>query len=106
MYSLRSVDVMSCAKMMGAIYGGLVLIVAPFFLLGGIGSLIFGHGSPSAGIGMLFFAILAPILYGAIGFVVGALMAWVYNLVAQWIGGIELELKPVAGNTKSNLGLI
>jgi len=55
---------------------------------------------------MLFLAILAPVIYGAMGFVIGALTAWIYNLVARRIGGIQLELKPVVANSPSNLGLI
>ena len=102
MYSLRSIDVMSCAKMMGAIYGCIGLIIVPFFLLAGFTSLLSGHGS----VAFLFLVVLAPALYGAMGFVVGALMAWVYNLVARRIGGMKLELKPVAANAQSNLGLI
>jgi len=35
------------------------------------------------------------LVYGAIGFVVGALMAWVYNAVANRFGGLKGELQPV-----------
>ncbi|MGO9862921.1 MAG: hypothetical protein ACLPLR_04850 [Terriglobales bacterium] len=107
MYSLRSVNVLSCAKMMGAIYGCLGLILLPFFLLAGVATLMSGQDSASlSGAAMLFFAILAPIIYGAMGFVLGALMAWVYNLVARRIGGFQLELKPAAGNAQSSPGLV
>jgi len=107
MYALRSVNVLSCAKMMGAIHGCLGLIMLPIFLLAGVATLMSGQDSASvSGAVLLFFAILAPIFYGAMGFVVGALMAWVYNLVARRIGGMKLELKPVAANAQSNLGLI
>lgn len=37
--------------------------------------------------------ILIPLLYAVIGFVFGALSAWVYNVVAGRVGGIELELE-------------
>ena len=33
-----------------------------------------------------------PLLYGILGVVFGALIAWFYNLVAGWTGGIEMEL--------------
>ena len=94
MYSLRSVDVMSCAKMMGTIYGCLGLIFLPFLLLG-FGSLMFVQNSPKApGIALLLLGLLAPFIYGVMGFLMGAFTAWVYNLVARKIGGIRLELKP------------
>ena len=37
--------------------------------------------------------ILAPILYGVLGALVNALMAWIYNLVAARLGGIEISLE-------------
>ncbi|MFY9559074.1 MAG: hypothetical protein WAQ52_02465 [Terriglobales bacterium] len=94
MVSLRSVGVMSCAKMMGAIYGSLGLIFLPLLLLGGFASMMLGRGSEAlSGVALLFLAFLAPICYGAMGFIFGALTAWIYNLIAGWVGGIRLELK-------------
>jgi hypothetical protein len=94
MYRLRSVDVMSCAKIMGAVYGSLGLIVLPFLVLGSLGSLMFGRGSDAmSGFAMFVIAILVPVFYGALGFVMGALSAWIYNLFAGWLGGVRLELK-------------
>ncbi len=37
--------------------------------------------------------VLAPILYGLIGALVNAFMAWAYNLVAGKWGGVEIELE-------------
>jgi len=37
--------------------------------------------------------VLAPILYGVLGALVNALMAWLYNLVAARLGGIEISLE-------------
>ena len=108
MYSLRSVGVMSCAKIMGAVYGCLGLVLLPFFFLGGVASLLLGsqRSQPLAGIAMWFLAVLLSIVYGVMGFVMGAFTAWVYNLTARWAGGIRLELKPVDTHPQSNLGLI
>lgn len=36
--------------------------------------------------------VLAPILYGLIGALVNAFMAWAYNMAATHLGGIEIEL--------------
>ncbi len=36
--------------------------------------------------------IAAPIGYGIGFFIVGGIAAWLYNLLAKWIGGVELEL--------------
>lgn len=37
--------------------------------------------------------ILAPILYGLMGALMNAFMAWLYNRVAERIGGIEIDLE-------------
>ena len=37
--------------------------------------------------------VLAPILYGVLGALVNAIMAWLYNLVAARLGGIEISLE-------------
>jgi cation transporter-like permease len=37
--------------------------------------------------------LLAPVLYGVLGALVNALMAWIYNIVAERLGGIEITLE-------------
>jgi hypothetical protein len=78
------------------------LIALPFFLMAILANLASGQGS----IASLFLVILASPLYGGIGFVVGALTGWLYNVVARRIGGMQLELRPMSANTQSNPGLI
>jgi hypothetical protein len=41
----------------------------------------------------ILMAIAAPIMYGLMGFVTGAISALIYNLIAGWVGGIEMELE-------------
>ena len=104
MYSLRSVDVWSCAKIVGAIYGCFGLLFLPIFLMGGLFSSIFGLGSQSTVSTVIAF--LAPILYGVSGYVFGAISAWLYNVFARRFGGIQVELKDLLAPSGSNLGLI
>jgi hypothetical protein len=95
MHIIKSVGVLSVAKVMGAIYGAMGLIFMPIFLLAGIaGSFAGGRGAALGAAGALVLAVLFPILYGAIGFVAGAIGALLYNVFAKWLGGIELELQP------------
>ena len=88
---VRRLGVLSVAKIQGLIY----------FLIGLFlgGAAAFGEAGPEAAIlGTLFSAgalIFMPIFYGVMGFVLGAFTAWVYNLAAGWIGGLELELDPL-----------
>lgn len=78
---------------MGAVYGSLGLIVVPVALLSFVGSMFADGSQGTPGFAMLLLAVLAPVLYGTIGFVLGAFTAWIYNLSAGWIGGVRLELK-------------
>lgn len=94
--AVSKIDVFSLGKVVGLIYAlfGILIgaIITIFSLLGalalqglgfsGVMSLFFGVGS----------VIVIPIFYGIIGFIIGALAAFFYNITAGWIGGIELEV--------------
>jgi hypothetical protein len=97
MHIIKSVGVLSVAKILGLLYGCMGLIIAPLFLMMGLmGSALSQQNSPLAGIFGVGFgigiAVLAPVLYGAMGFVMGAIGALLYNLFAKWVGGFELEM--------------
>jgi hypothetical protein len=106
MHIVKSVGVMSVAKIMGMIYGCMGLILVPFFLIIGLlgsafGSMAGQSNNPFAGIVGVILAIVAPVFYGGLGFIVGAIGALLYNLFAKWVGGFELELeaRPAAALT-------
>ncbi len=42
------------------------------------------------GLGLI---VMAPIMYGVMGFIVGVIGAFFYNIVAGWVGGIEVEVE-------------
>jgi hypothetical protein len=93
--TLKRIGPMSCAKISGLLYALMGFIVGAFLsffslLLGSVGSDFGGAGALSGlfGVGAI---ILLPIFYGVLGFVGGAIMAWVFNLVVGWVGGLELE---------------
>ncbi len=105
MQRIKSVGVLSCAKMMGVLYGCMGLLFLPFALIAGLASMAAQQASGAngavgaiSGAVVLVLGILAPFLYGAMGFVFGAIGAWVYNLIAARLGGIEIQLEaaPVA----------
>jgi hypothetical protein len=99
MHILKSVGVMSVAKIAGLVYGCLGLLIVPFFLISAlVGSLASNKAAfPFAGAIGVAFAILAPFIYGAMGFVFGAIGALIYNLSAKWVGGFEIELATQPG---------
>ena len=98
---LSHVAPLQLGLVLAVLYGLLSLIFVPFFL---IFSILAPHMQNSAapgvqgiamgmGIGM---AIVFPIIYAILGFVFGVISAAVYNLIAQWTGGIEFSVTDLA----------
>lgn len=100
MHIVRSVGVFSCAKVFAVIHAAIGLIFVPFFLLMAMIGALTG---PKAGNALsaavaIVIAFFLPIFYGVVGFIMGALGSWIYNLASGWLGGIELELQAPAAN--------
>ena len=96
---IKRVGVLSFAKISGAIYAILGIIIGCLFALfslmvGAIGSAASGsNASPYGaffGVGAI---IIFPIMYGIIGFVGGAISCALYNWLAGMIGGVEIDLQ-------------
>jgi hypothetical protein len=97
MQRIRSIGVLSSAKISCVIYGCMGLLFIPLALIGGLASFASGEKTGMlGGVGMLAIALVAPIFYAALGFGAGAITALIYNLAAKWMGGIEIQLEPVA----------
>jgi hypothetical protein len=97
MFHLKSVGVLSVAKVMGCMYAIIGLIAMPFILLISLlGAMAGNKENPLGAMGATVVAIMMPFIYGALGFVGGAIMAALYNLMARFIGGIQLELHAAA----------
>jgi hypothetical protein len=83
----------------GIFYGLISLIFVPFFLLFAGLSLVLPHPQPGASAQALPFAmsvvlaILLPVFYAVFGGLFGMLGAWIYNVIASWVGGIEFEVE-------------
>ena len=95
---LKSIGVLSAAKIVGFMYAvlGLVmgLIFAAIFSLipavAGGNSDMPGWLAPMFGMGAI---VIMPIFYGCMGFIGGALGAVIYNALAGMMGGLELRLE-------------
>jgi hypothetical protein len=78
---------------LGLIIGVIMALVS--MMAGSLGSLA-GGGAPGVralGFGFGLSAIIIfPICYAIIGGIAGALGAAVYNLVAGWVGGLEVDI--------------
>jgi hypothetical protein len=100
--TVKRIGVLSLAKMQGVVMAVVGLIIG---LIYGIFFMIFsavmmssgaqGSGSAAAGgvVGGLAMMLIIPVFYAVLGFAVGALSAFIYNIAARSIGGVELELE-------------
>lgn len=90
---IKKLNIISVARILGVIHGGIYLVVG---LLINIVVLLFGIPTFAEfdflgfGSGILATFLMA-ILVGAISFVLGAVMAWLYNLAAALVGGLAWE---------------
>ena len=96
---IKRISPMSCAKVSGLLYAviGLLVGACVSLVMMSIGNFMPQEEVPAAGmISMMFGAgaiVILPIFYGVLGFVGGAIVAFAYNLIAGWTGGIELEVQ-------------
>jgi hypothetical protein len=96
-YKLRSVEVLSVAKLFALLHGCIGLIFLPVLLLAGVVSLVAGTKEGAiGGVAMIVLSVLMPLFYAGMGFLMGALMSWLYNVLANKFGAIELRLDVVA----------
>lgn len=90
---IQSIGVLSVAKITALIHATIGLIFMPFFILAfAIGAATGGKTTPFSGAFAIIFAVMAPVFYGAMGFVMGAIGAALYNVFAKWVGGIEVNV--------------
>ena len=94
---IKRIDPVSCAKISGALYAIMGLIIGAFFALFSLFGAGWGRpGIPIGGgaFGMMFgvgAVIVLPIVYGVIGFIATLIAAAVYNVLAKAVGGIVIE---------------
>ena len=96
--TIKSVGVMSVARIAAAIYGIFGLIAGVFLSLAAVGGAGWSEevSSQAGWLGPFFGfgAILAlPVLYFIMGFLGGAIGAWVFNNAAKAMGGLEIALE-------------
>ena len=97
MVRLKSVGVLSVAKLAALMYGGIALLFVPVLVIiaAVMSAMPHQQGQPPA-IMFAVFAVLAPFFYAAMGFIIGALGAFIYNLAAGWLGGVEMQFESMA----------
>ena len=96
---LKSIGVLSCAKVAGLLYGLMGLLFGALFSFFSVLGLAFSSAKGNSGealLGLVFgvgAVVFLPIFYGVMGFITAAIGAALYNFIARMTGGIELELE-------------
>lgn len=98
MKSIKKIDIISLAKFIGLLSGGIYLVAG---LAINIAVLIFKIPATSKfdilgfGSGALA-TFLVALLVGLANFIIGAILGWLYNVSANFIGGLKIELEDAA----------
>ena len=94
---IRRVGPLSFAKVSGVLYALMGLLLGGIFsLVSIVGGAFAPQGSEAGMAGMLFGVgaiVILPVFYGVLGFVMSLIGAALYNVIAGWVGGIELEVQ-------------
>lgn len=91
---IKRITPLQLGKILAVLYGAMGLLAAPVFLLLVLAGSASGQNTalPAVLVGVVG-AVLAPILYAVLGFLIGVIGAFLYNLIARWVGGIEVEVE-------------
>lgn len=90
--ALKRWDVWSVGKVQGVLMAAMGIIIG---LIYGVIFVIMGlaQGEPTLALAGMGFLVGAPVAYGVIGLLGGALFAWLYGIVADWVGPIRWEME-------------
>ena len=91
-HRVNRIDPLSAGKIAALLYGIMGLIFVPFFMLA---SLVGQDDALPVWVWLLL-----PPFYIVAGFVGTALGALLYNVIAQWVGGIEVTLDHGPGTSE------
>jgi hypothetical protein len=96
MMQIKSFGVLQTSKLIAVLY----LMV--FAVIGIPVGLIVVALSPTrmGGLGLVL-VILVPLIYALLGFVIAAITCALYNVAAKWVGGIAIDIGPVAADQQT-----
>jgi hypothetical protein len=97
MAKLKKIGVLFLAKLQAVIMAFVGLIAGILYSFGGAIYDVLTTGSVNSGTALAFLALIGmPIVSATFGFIVGAIGAFLYNSVAGWFGGIEMDFEQYA----------
>ena len=89
---VKSIDVMSLAKIM-TLFGVVVGLVLGIFYGIIAASVGIHRGFPIIAVAGIALVVIMPILGAVFGFISGVVHAFLYNVFAKWVGGVNLEFQ-------------
>lgn len=93
-HRIRRVDPLQVAKVLGVLYTIMGLLLVPIFLF--VSGAVPGEAADTVGFPFgVGFALIMPVFYGIFGFIFTLIAAALYNFVAGFVGGIEVDLDGV-----------
>jgi hypothetical protein len=93
---IKRIGPLSCAKITGTLYAALGLVIGAIVSLAALAGGFASDSSEAAGVAALIgvgAVFVFPILYGGIAFVGTLIAAWLYNMLAASLGGVELDIQ-------------
>ncbi|HEX7360517.1 MAG TPA: hypothetical protein VF283_08495 [Bryobacteraceae bacterium] len=94
---IKRVGPVSCARIAGMLYAIIGLLAGVIFsLVAMAGGFAFSGTAAHTALGAVMGVgaiVIFPIFYGATGFLGALLAAWLYNILAGLVGGIQLHLE-------------
>ena len=94
MWEVKSLKIWPMSRIYAVLMAIMGFILGILYFVLGIASSSLGITNQETEIFTKFGAwgiILLPIFYGVLGLIFGAVGAFLYNLVAKWVGGVEIQ---------------
>tara|TARA_B100000949_G_scaffold98367_1_gene87852 strand:- start:2 stop:289 length:288 start_codon:yes stop_codon:yes gene_type:complete len=93
MAKLKKIRIFSLAKLQGILFSYVGLLCGIFYSFGGFIYDLATTGSLNLGTALAFFALIGmPLIFASFGFIVGLILAVLYNLFSRLFGGANIDL--------------
>ena len=101
MTEIKKINKTSLAKIIGAVYGTIGFFVSIMLAIFVGGNIIAQSSFAGSIVAVVFFHVAAGILFGvltfvvcgAFGWMIGYVLAAIYNFIAKKVGGIKIEIE-------------
>jgi hypothetical protein len=93
---IKRFEPLSVGRIAGVLYAAIGLVVGVIVSLAAMIGGFAGHsefGALTGGLVGIGAIIVLPIFYGVLGLIVAVIAAWLYNLAAGYVGGIEIDVQ-------------